>query len=100
MIKKLLADNGQLRDAYQEMAGSSEKFEFSNNQLEHENEELRDRVQFLEACSHFSSLFAQTTLCLMFNNQKIDRHLGALCSKREERTTIHAQTLGCSDRGE
>jgi hypothetical protein len=86
MIKKLLADNGQLRDAYQEMAGSSEKFEFSNNQLEHENEELRDRVQFLEACSQFSSKFEQTTFFLF--RQYCIQHLAALF--REERTNTHA----------
>jgi hypothetical protein len=53
LIRTLMADNNELRTHFQEHAAQVENVEFQNATLNQENDELRDRIHFLEVC--FSS---------------------------------------------
>jgi len=48
IIKELLHDNNELREMYDEKAAALDELEFSNATLNNENDELRDRIHFLE----------------------------------------------------
>lgn len=48
IIKELIGESKQVQEAYQEAAGNLDEFEFENSTLSFENQELRDRVHFLE----------------------------------------------------
>jgi hypothetical protein len=48
LMKSVIADNNSLQESYQEIATQVEEYEYDNETLNTENNELRNRISFLE----------------------------------------------------